>query len=212
MNDSSLKPSSLLGRIWRFARWPLGVLAVLYVGLLVYRFPIVIEKKKTEEQVAKIHATKLTMNDVMGVNLPPAPDPLVKDATVAGVDANSNGIRDDVELAIFAEYPNSAKIRAALLQYALALQMYLVAVLNSDTLIAVAQEDERASSCLADQLSRNNIQTYYRDLQEKKNEIKGMILNTEERQTRANQNTWLVRSFGSLNEPSCDVDPKSLPN
>ena len=34
------------------------------------------------------------------------------DATIAGVDANENGIRDDVELAIFKEYPNFPYLQA----------------------------------------------------------------------------------------------------
>ena len=53
----------------------------------------------------------------MGTNLPPQPYEPENDATVAGLDKNNNGIRDDVELAIFAKYPKSAKIRAAELQY-----------------------------------------------------------------------------------------------
>ena len=40
--------------------------------------------------------------------------------TIAGIDANKNGIRGDMELAIFKQYPDSAKTRAVLLQYALA--------------------------------------------------------------------------------------------
>ena len=60
---------------------------------------------KTNEQVAKIHNTKLTMDDVTGKNLPPDPG-AEADKTIAGIDANKNGIRDDVELAIFKEYPD----------------------------------------------------------------------------------------------------------
>ena len=80
-----------------------------------------------------------------GEHLPPPPDPAQVDATIEGVDANGNGIRDDVELAIFKKYPNSARIRAAELQYAMALQMYLSKVFNSETLVAVIQGEDRAS-------------------------------------------------------------------
>ena len=84
-----------------------------YVLLVVYRMFVLQGEKNTSEQVAKIHATKLTLDDVMGKNLPPSyaeategkPD---YDATVPGIDENKNGIRDDVELAIFKEYPNSS--------------------------------------------------------------------------------------------------------
>ncbi|MDO8451794.1 MAG: hypothetical protein Q7S76_02900 [bacterium] len=95
-----------------------------FMALVVYRGVFVlIPKERTDEQVAKIHATKLALDDVMGENLPPVPSN--PDATIAGVDANQNGIRDDVELAIFKEYPDSAKTRAVLLQYALVLQMQM---------------------------------------------------------------------------------------
>ncbi len=60
-----------------------------------------------------------------GKHLPLTPNKEENDATVAGIDNNGNGIRDDVELAIFAKYPNSAKIRAAELQYAMALQLMI---------------------------------------------------------------------------------------
>ena len=102
--------------------------------------------------MAKIHATKLTMDDVIGKNLPPKPG-TEADKTVAGIDANKNGIRDDVELAIFKEYPNSAKTRAVLLQYALALQMEAVqTIVNKETVIATIQEEDRADICIADML------------------------------------------------------------
>ena len=70
---------------------------------------------KTNEQVVKIHNTKLMMDDVIGKNLPPDPG-AEADKTVQGIDANKNGIRDDVELAIFKAYPDSAKTRAVMLQ------------------------------------------------------------------------------------------------
>ncbi len=204
--------NNIFHRIWHIIRIPFWVILALYIGVVIYRIPAAQERLKTEEAIKKIQSQKLTIADVMGKNLPPEPDAKLKDATVEGIDANNNGIRDDVELAIFKLYPDSARIRAAELQYAMALQMYLTEVFNSDSLIAVAQEDERASSCIADQLRRDDIQTYYLNLQQKKNEIRSIVLNTEERRKRANQNTQLVKSFGSLEESHCDVDSKSLPN
>ena len=91
--------------------WVLAVLAIAFVAIVIIRIPYVMEKKKTDEAVVKIHSTKLTLDDVMGKNLPPSPG-AGADKTIAGIDANNNGIRDDVELAIFATYPDSAKTRA----------------------------------------------------------------------------------------------------
>ncbi|MEX2052382.1 MAG: hypothetical protein WD991_01645, partial [Candidatus Paceibacterota bacterium] len=97
----------------------LVLLALGFVVLLIGRYIYLQNAEKTALQVEKIHNTKLKLSDVMGDNLPLDPGEMADD-TVEGVDANSNGIRDDVELAIFREYPNSAKTRAVLLQYALA--------------------------------------------------------------------------------------------
>src|SRR3989344_3645075 len=198
--------------LWKFIGWFAGIVVVSVLILGIVRIPAVLEQEKTKETVEFIQAQNITLADVEGVNLPPAPDPELADATIEGIDENKNGIRDDVELEIFKRYPNDPAIRAAMLQYAVALQMYLTEVFNSDTLIAVAQQEERASACLADQLSRDNIQTYFQDLQQKKGGIKKLLLNTEARRTRANKNTYLVRSFNSIEAPNCDIDPKSLYN
>lgn len=48
-------------------------------------------------------------------NLPPDPG-AAGDATLEGVDANNNGIRDDVERWIYLTYPGSEKLRMALIQ------------------------------------------------------------------------------------------------
>jgi hypothetical protein len=51
--------------------------------------------------------------EIDGYRLPSEPDPTENDATLGGVDANSNGVRDDVERKIYAEYP--VKLQRALL-------------------------------------------------------------------------------------------------
>ena len=120
-----------------------------------------LQNKNTAEQVVKIHATKLTLDDVMGKNLPMDPGALA-DKTVAGIDANQNGIRDDVELAIFQMYPNSAKTRAVLLQYALVLQMELtLPTLNTETATAVIEDnDTRAHICIWSISSRSDMKKF----------------------------------------------------
>jgi hypothetical protein len=95
----------------KIIKWGALVIVVSFAALVVYRMFFLWDKQKTDEQVARIHATKLTLDDVMGKNLPPDPG-AEADKTIQGIDANHNGIRDDVELAIFKEYPNSAKTRA----------------------------------------------------------------------------------------------------
>src|SRR3989344_9044228 len=101
----------------RVIKWAGFILLAGYVILVIVRVVQLSNTDKTEAQVAKINAAKLQPSDVMGDNLPQDPG-VDADKTIAGIDANNNGIRDDVELAVFKEYPNSAKTRAVLLQYA----------------------------------------------------------------------------------------------
>ena len=136
-----------LRAVWRWVKWPLIVLAVLYAIDVAWAVWYRSNEAQTNAAVAAIHAQKITLADVMGTNLPPVPDQAENDATVAGIDKNNNNIRDDVELAIFKKYPNSAKIRAAELQYAMTEQMYLTKVTNTETWKAVAEEVGRAQLC-----------------------------------------------------------------
>ena len=133
---------------WR--RW-----FAIYVVLVIIRMFHFYNLDKTNEQVAKIHNTKLTMDNVLGKNLPPDPG-AETDKTIQGIDANKNGIRDDVELAIFKQYPDSAKTRAVLLQYALALQMEAtLPIVNPKTVTAWVEDiHSKADSCVGNLTSR----------------------------------------------------------
>ena len=136
----------------KILKWGGISIGVAFAALVIYRMFYLRSERRTQEQVAKIHATKLTLDDVMGKNLPPPPGDDA-DKTVQGIDANHNGIRDDVELAIFKEYPDSAKTRAVLLQYALALQMEVTqTIVNTGTVTAVVEDKSRAAGCVADTL------------------------------------------------------------
>ncbi len=201
----------------KILKWFSVTLLVLFVCVVVYRGFVLNNQKKTDAVVERIHSMKISMADVMGENLPPAPGEAA-DATVAGVDANGNGIRDDVELAIFEKYPNSAKKRAVSLQYALALQMeFTQPFSNTDIVVAILQEQSRADSCLADELvprSTPESSRKYSDL-EKIDEyidfIKEIQINTEDRR-KANDTFYdLIGSYSSLDD-YCDIDYTKLPN
>ena len=195
-----------------------GTLAVFYFVLVIIRMFHFYNLDKTNEQVAKIHNTKLTMDDVIGNNLPPDPG-AEADKTVAGVDFNKNGIRDDVELAIFKAYPNSAKTRAVLLQYALALQMEAVqTVVNKETVTEVVREQSRADACVADTLvPRKNPESSreYSDIEKIDayiDFVKKRQLNTE---ARKKARTDFVEKIGSYSESEnkvCDIDISMLSN
>jgi len=139
-----------LRAVWRWARWPvyiLAVLAIAFVALVIWRMFVLADNDQTKVDVARIHATKLTWSDINGT-LPPEPDPTANSATLAGVDSNNNGIRDDVERAIYLKYKDTPRVAIAALQYAKELQMEFTEVRNSETLVAVIQEEGRGSLCL----------------------------------------------------------------
>ena len=52
-----------------------GLLVLAYVAVVIGRVIHFEAEDRTRAQVAKIHATKLTLDDVMGKNLPPDPAP-----------------------------------------------------------------------------------------------------------------------------------------
>src|SRR3989344_4990359 len=141
-------------------KWGIVLVVGGFVVLVLSRAVYFEVRDRTGKEVARIHVVRLTLDDVMGKNLPPDPG-AAADTTIAGVDANVNGIRDDVELAIFKEYPNSARTRAVLLQYALALQMEMTQKkVNRETVTAVAEVGEKAYGCVGKILSRDNREEY----------------------------------------------------
>ncbi len=210
------KPKRSIGRkVFCFIKWFLIVFIVLFVVALILRSIQLSKIEKTNKQVEIIHATKITMEDVMGINLPPDPGE-AGNRTVIGIDSNGNGIRDDVEVAIFREYPNSAKTRAALLQYAVVGQMILSQpFVNTTIATEVIREHGRANSCLADTLApRISPESFreYSDLEKievYENFVNEIQFNTELRKTRRDDFYEQVRSFSSM-EDECDFDFSEL--
>lgn len=196
----------------KILKWAGLVILGAYILLVIYRAFVLQGEENTEKQVAKIHATKLSLDDVMGKNLPPSPKN--PDATVQGVDANKNGIRDDVELAIFKEYPNSAKTRAVLLQYALVLQMQMtLPIVNKKIVTATVEDNEsRVQVCLWNLSSRSDMKKFLADMEKYDSFIKGLQLNTEQRKKYLHDLFESnLGSFSSSNK-SCDLNLSTLPN
>jgi hypothetical protein len=204
-----------------------------FIALVLFRIPHVIEKEKTDAVVAQIHATKLTMDDVMGTNLPPDPGALA-DATIVGVDANTNGIRDDVELAIFRDHATSSKTRAVLLQYALIKQMQATLPIVNEVTVTTSVEDteSRAHVCLwslfADSRSeldafleevgddpafeverKERWREHFQKVDDMEAYIDSLIKNTPERESYYKNFYRLVRSYSASNE-GCDIDPEVI--
>jgi hypothetical protein len=184
--------------VWRYARWFLLALVLGLLVLAAFRIPVVEQRQQSEQLVDKIHSTRLSMADVDGTHLPPPPDASQKDATVAGVDSNQNGIRDDVELAIFAKYPNDTKLRAVALQYALTEQMFLTSVIDTPTWKAAAEQDSRAVSCV--------VRTNKQKSEEVTDLVETLTYNTQLRKNAQNSAYEYITSYGTARGEICDVE------
>ena len=94
------------------------------------------------------------------------------DASVAGIDANKNGIRDDVEQCIEKKYPDPAQ-RAAMMQYAKARQNFILTATTPENAKAAATELWRAFACTQRQLGDAWLDAT--------KDVLSMFLNTRER-------------------------------
>jgi len=190
-----------------------GLFLIVFIGLVIWRIPYVLEQEKAVETVAFIHAQKLTMNNVDGKHLPPPPDPELMDATIEGIDANANYIRDDVELAIFKKYPNDIKIRAAELQYAMALQLYLTKVFDTTTWVASARQNSRGAGCVFDTAPDVSIEDgeevvrkAFALAKQRQDEVRQMVINTQARiDHNRNISSDFTVTYSSEDTNECDV-------
>ena len=187
------------------------VFLVIFGGFAALGFYRMYEKEKTQAAIDKINSRKITLDDVMGKNLPPKPDQQLNDSTIAGIDANNNAIRDDVELEIFARYPNSAKIRAAMLQYAQALQLELTEVFNSETLAKILQRRGYSQSCIDEAISEQK--SYPKVDDDKVKEVENLALNLDIRKKRQVEvfNKYMT-AYSIPRGQQCDINLSSLPN
>ena len=196
------------------------IICVVYVfvqtAMSIWRMD---DKNKTQTAIDFINSQKINLDDVMGKNMPPKPDQMLNDSTIAGIDANNNSIRDDVELAIFAKYPNSAKIRAAELQYAQALQLELTQVFNSETLVVAIKKESYGSICIGEtgpgislEDSREEIKAGLSVNDSRRKEVEDFVINTEIRNKRQTDNLKYMTSYSVPPNEHCDIDLSLLPN
>lgn len=187
-------------------------IALFISGLIVGEYRSY-EQDKTNKVIEFINSKKITLTDVLGKNLPPQPDQKINDSTIAGIDANKNYIRDDVELAIFKEYPNSAKIRAAELQYAQALQLEITQVDSSPTLIPVMQKEDSSYFCLGDVIGVKTMKGALAILDEKDREINSLVLNTNLRKSKdLGIFNKFMTGYSLPTGDGCIIEASSLPN
>ncbi len=89
---------------------------VIIIGVLVYIQTFGAKPVEQSVQNAVVTEQSPTAYEVInGVTVPPEPDPELNNATLAGIDVNENGVRDDVERWIVRTYPNSEKTQKILM-------------------------------------------------------------------------------------------------
>lgn len=143
--------------------------------------------------------------------LPPDPGPAGK-ATLAGIDSNGNGVRDDVERYIAINHQDSAKVRAALMQFAVVVQVELIDSTDKQKSIQHANEAGKAIDCMVYVVgSVQKAEDLYK-------ELRPVILNTD-----ARNKAYLAYNDqlgGQVFTPTpdsqaasaCTFDPSTLPN
>ncbi len=82
-------------------------------------------------------------------NLPPDPGEAGK-ATLVGVDSDNDGVRDDLQIAIWERYPNDSVKRSALIQSAKSLQSAIIqgAAGDDNSIFQAATEVLRSTDCI----------------------------------------------------------------
>lgn len=93
-----------------------------------------------------------------GILVPPEPDPSLNKATLLGVDSNGNGVRDDVERIIAAQYGTNFNRYDAAMRFAKSNQEYLLA--NGDVAKSTAATSHAAivGACMYDKYAGDAIQ------------------------------------------------------
>ena len=206
-------------KFFKILKWAFLILVLGFIVLVGFRMSYLKKMDKINVQVERIHNARITMDDVMGKYLPPDPG-AEADKTIEGIDINKNGIRDDVELAIFNKYPNSAKTRAVLLQYAFALQMeFTQPMLSTEIVTEVVTELGRADTCVVETLypiyddrqTRTNKEVL--EIEKYINFVRNKQSNTEDRMKYKENFYEFLRSYGnSENKQICDINIATLPN
>lgn len=130
-------------------------------------------------------------------------------ATVAGVDLNRNGIRDDVERWIAQTFPKCARFRAALAQVALSVQRKIAtAEVTEEIAKDLATEEGSATACFAVESESCESASI-----EKFIELSVRLQNTPER-GKAYLRVYKILGNKSLEMPAggCMIPPEQLPN
>ncbi len=102
--------------------------------------------KETEERTSEQSTS--AMETINGIAVPPEPDPELNNATLAGIDVNENGVRDDVERLIAREFGSNESQYLEVMSFARAEQKTITEPSNEAT-AAYAREIECSTISLS---------------------------------------------------------------
>jgi hypothetical protein len=119
-----------------------------------------------------------TATTINGITVPPAPDPTINATTLAGVDSNSNGVRDDAEIMI-ASFSKKDTYESSTFQMAKIEQR-----LATEAIVSQSEYNalNNQSMCLDQNRSSEEKQIM------SQNDIKVAIVNTKERSAKYYEN------------------------
>ena len=149
---------------------------------------------------------------------PPVPDGLPPDPgasgklTLAGVDVDVDGVRDDIQRYIAVNHPDSAKERAALTQDAKVMQAALLDANDKAKSVQHGEEASKSSECLWYTFGSVDV-AYQAEIS-----LRAVALNTDERNrayflydSQLGGEVFKGTPYDQL-ASTCAVDPATLPN
>ena len=146
-------------------------------------------------------------------NLIPDPGSAGK-LTLAGIDSDNDGVRDDVQRWIVMTFPNSQKTRAAVTQKAKTMQLILLNASDEANVRKYSRASGKASFCITF-VRRQVLGLGSSDAYRLKRELEAIYLNTAARSRAWMQaDSYLGGMYGVPSDLSkgCDFDPNALPN
>jgi hypothetical protein len=199
--------TSMRAKIWKAAKWSAGIFLLINAVMILGRVGWMLKGEQTAKKVAAIHSIRLTLADVDGSKLPPAPDPILNDATVEGIDVNNNYVRDDIERYIFETYQDQ-KERAVWMQWARAEQLVMTHAESKETLKAIMEEGDRANQCATFLYRMPERNVGFRDLSSMTDSADAMVWNTDMRMAARDRGYRFMTSSGPMDGQQCDIFPE----
>lgn len=139
--------------------------------------------------------------------LPPDPGEAGKQ-TVAGIDSDGDGVRDDVQRYVALSQPDQAALRAGLRQATLATQSFLLnANGGTGTVMSIFKDQQKAISCIDFVVGGNGFPVW--------EALKAQILNTKDRSvayvTANGKLSGQLLTLPDTTSSSCSFDPSNPP-